>query len=74
MNIHSEDNNLLAFSLLASSNFPTAEVEIYSESFLTAFETDDNRPVTQTELIDAIAKLHVINDSSSSFSTILNKL
>ena len=74
MNIHSEDNDLLPFSLLASSNFPTAEVEIYSESFLTASKTDNNRPVTRLELIAAIAKLYVINDGSDSLSTILNNL
>lgn len=70
MNIHSEDNNLLPLSLLASGNFPA---ETDHERFFAASETDENRPVTQRELIDAIAKLHVINDGSSSFSTILNK-
>ena len=71
MNIHSEDNNLLPFSLLASGNFPA---ETDNERFFSASETDDNRPVTRLELIDAIAKLHIINDGSDSFSTILNKL
>lgn len=71
MNIHSEDNNLLPLSLLASGNFPA---EADHDRSLAASKTDDNRPVTQRELIDAIAKLHVIDDGSESFSTILNKL
>jgi hypothetical protein len=33
---------------------------------------NENQPVTRLELIDAIAKLHVINDASASFSPILN--
>ena len=71
MNIHSEDNNLLSLTLLASGNFPA---ETDNERVFTESKTDDNRPVTRLELIDAIAKLHVINDNSGSFSTILNKL
>ncbi len=70
MDIYSEDD-LVAFSSLASSNFPP---ETDSERFFAAPRTDDNCPVTRRELIDAIAKLHVINDNSDSFSTILNKL